>query len=195
MAKNRRAKRRYEPRVTATHYIRIARVKMRIDPALRWYAIRTSIRKERQLEADLRARGIAACRGIEVDLARVNGSVRETEHRPAAGYVFAGFAKAVDGRSELWAIHDQQMAKQPPARLPNDLGELVEVSARAPSERPFTDVLGPFDAAGLAAFVCRLKGLPHAVLWDQREPVFVFPVRIAGVVDCETIHLAEPRAA
>lgn len=174
MAKNRRAKRRYEPSVTPTHFLRIARVKARIDADLRWYAIPTY--KDRELVRGLSEAGIAVYRDAEVELSRKRGSVKQIERRPMAGYVFAGFPEGVDGRLALWAVQDA--AKQ-----------------RTASDRLFSRIMGPFDAEELVRVICRLRGIPYAVLWDQNGPVDVFVARAAGIVEREHVGLAKPEAA
>lgn len=165
MAKNRRAKRRYEPSVTPTHFIRISRIKARIEPGLKWYVLRTAARRERDLEEGLLAAGIKVCRAAEIGLERRARRVHESEKRPAAGYVFAGFPQDTDGRHVLWSYHGTEMARQPPMAFQTKNGELT-IQPRSPDERPFTRVMGPFDGAGLQRFINSLAGRP---LSEARE--------------------------
>src|SRR5215211_4849183 len=160
-SRNRRAKRRYEQLMTPTHFLRISRVRTRIAPGLQWCALRTQ--DEGALERALQDAGFTALRAVEVGLSRDSGRIRENEKRPAAGYVFAGFGKAVNAIEALWAWQEREMVKRPPAAFQIE-NRTIEVQDRSAARRPFYDILGPFDGVGLQRFLNRLGGRPYAVL-------------------------------
>lgn len=168
--KNRRKERRYQPKPTPTHFIRLHRIKVIVDASRRWYVVRTESRREREVEADLRAAGFTTCLPLDVRQVARAGRAVEVYTRPAAGYVFVGFESPSCGREALWSYHDTRAADRW-------------------RERPFYRVMGPFQPHKLQRFVDRLKPPPVAVLYDGVEPVAVFPAGFSGLMDGEVAAL------
>lgn len=194
--KNRRApRRRYEASVTPTHFIRLQRLKITVDPNRKWYVVRLGEQRERDVERDLRAAGFSTYRAIEQDFATRNGRTIATERRASPGYLFVGTGGAVDGRKQLWAHCHAITAKQPPVSFQDDSRGVVEFPNHIPPRRPFVRVMGPFDVSHLQRLVDRLEPPHVAVLWAGNEPVFTFPARAARIVENEVVYLAEPLAA
>jgi len=121
--------------------------------------------------------------------------VVEVEARPLAGYVFAGAEKATDGRSALWAWYDAVMAKPAPVTLPDGKGGQVEVQERGWRDRPFHEVMGPFDAGQLQQFVEAIGPRVVGALFERRHLVLTFPARAAKILEDEVVLLTPPQDA
>lgn len=196
---NRRAMRRqrYEPQITPTHFIRLTRLKITVDPNRRWYVVRLGDQREQDVERGLRAAGFSTYRAIERDLVARNGRTATVERRLIPGYLFVGVEKAEDGRALLWAHYEAVMARQPPMTVQLEIPHKrrVDLESHVPPRKPFVRVMGPFAVSHLQRFVDRLEPPHVAVLWAGGEPVFTFPAKAARIVEGEVVHLAEPVAA
>jgi hypothetical protein len=186
---NRRLRRRYRAKPTPPHVIRLTRIRVEIASDREWFVLRVPARREREIERGLQAAGFATYRPVEQAFHERQGGAIEIERRELPGYVFAGVPSPVDGRSALWGYADVASASLPPVRLLDDSGVEVGILSSGRRERPFSDVLGPFDPDGLQRFVDRVGTRAVAVLFAHDEPVMVFPAAVARITECEAVHL------
>lgn len=91
LKRNRRKERRsidYKPALTPTHFVRLSRVRVVIDPARRWYVV--PVKAYRRLERAGQAQGVATYEAVEAVRTVCRGRLREARRRPLAGYLFVG---------------------------------------------------------------------------------------------------------
>lgn len=172
--KNRRKKHRQRienAQPTATHFIRLERLTVKIDESRKWYVVRVNAKAEAKVQRGLEEAGFATYRPVEMEMVRRRGRVYEAGRRPAAGYLFVGVDPAVCGHHELWAYHDRV------------------VYAAAVNDRPFYRVMGPFSEKQLTRFADRIRAPLVAALWSNGEVLGHFPAIHAGIVEGERLLL------
>jgi hypothetical protein len=190
--KNRRKKHRQRietPKVTSTHFIRLERLKVRIDESRKWYVVRVNAKAEAKVQRGLEEAGFTTYRPVEPDMVRRRGRVYEVGKRPAAGYLFVGVEPGKCGHEELWAYHDRVVAGAQPFTVIDREGRELICDARMVQDRPFFRVMGPFRSKQLQRFADRIRGELVATLWYQGEVLGHFPAIHSGLVEGEKLLL------
>lgn len=191
--KNRRKKHNRQglstPKATATHFIRLERIKVSIDESRRWYVVRVNAKTEAKVQKGLEAAGFTTYRPIEAGMVIRKGRTYEIGRSPAAGYLFVGVDPEKCGHEELWTYHDKVVAGDQPFMATDDQGRQVVYDARMIQERPFFKVMGPFKTKQLSRFADRIRPQLQAVLWHRGEVLGHFPAKYSGLVEGEKLLL------
>lgn len=181
--KKRNGAKLYEAKVTPTHHVRLAHLKVEVVKDRRWYVVRIDPRRESRVREGLDKAGFSTCSPAEVALTEDDRGARvQSRMRPLPGYLFAGVEAGQDGRALLWAYHDRIMTTPPPSWIRDvKTGEIYRDRQLGAERRPFFAVLGPFSAAELGRFCAPYSEGMVAVLYEGDMPLAQFPAEAAGL--------------